>query len=141
VLVRALVLFWLAGCGGGGDTEPAETDDEGGACGDVTTHDVTVIGRAETADGPADGATVTLQERNWTSGDTFGTATTGADGSFQIDAVGVIGVEDCWGTALDYVIAGSLGDLAGERDVNSALFNAVTSGEDADVSGSAILLE
>lgn len=138
---RGLVLVLAAGCGGGddSDTGPADTDD-GGACGEVTNHDVTLTGVVETAGGPAEGATVTLEERNWTSGQAFGTATTGADGSFQIDATGIVSVEDCWGTALDYYVVAESGDLSGERQINSTLFNALASGE-ADLSGAPLLIE
>jgi hypothetical protein len=141
--VRAwgLVLVLAAGCDGGGtdDTSTGDTD-LNGACGEVTNHDVTVTGVVETAGGPAEGATVYVEERAWTGGMRMGTAQSAADGTFTIEVADLISVEDCWGTALDYYVVAEAGDLYGERGINSTLFNALSTGE-ADLSGAPLLIE
>jgi hypothetical protein len=136
---RGLVVVGLAGCGGSADTD---IEDTGGACGAVTTWNVTVIGAVEDAAGAVSGASVRLEDRGWTIGDVLGDATTDADGRFTLEATGVTSVEGCWGTVLDYRLVAEEGGRSGEDKVNSALFDAIDSGSlEADVSEFPIQLE
>ena len=133
----------LVGCNGG-DDEPNETDDTNdGACGEVTTWDVAVAGVVHDAAGDGvEGASVRLEDRGWNVGTTLGTATTGTDGSFSFDAIGVTSVEDCWGTVLDYVLVAEEGDRVGERELNSALFNAIDGGGlEVDITAAPVVIE
>jgi hypothetical protein len=136
----AIAFGLLVGCGSAEDTGTDDTTPTG-ACGAVTTHDVNISGVVHDGGGAgADGAVVSLEERSWDPG-TLGTATAASDGTFTISAT-ITGVEDCWGTALDYWLVAS-GDAGTAEDaVNQPLFNAVDDGSlTADVSGFPLVLE
>ena len=140
----AMVALAMAGCGGTSpdDTSP-DTVPQGGACGEVTTWDVQVIGLVEDALGnPVEGADVLLEERDWTFGDTFGNALTDAQGRFEFEARDVVSVEGCWGTALDYKLVVVKGTKTLEEDVNSNLFTAIDQGDlIADLTAFPLVLE
>lgn len=119
------LLAVLAGCGPGevdSDTEPV------GGCGEVTTSmvdlTVTVVGPE---DQPIDGASVSLEERAWEPG-TLGTGTTDSSGEVLLANLDITGVEDCWGTVLDYVVVVALDERSAESRVNPTLFNAINGG-------------
>jgi hypothetical protein len=136
----------LAGCGGDstattgsgetgaptGDTQTGDTDTEtnGGACGDFTYPDVTILGGVMTPGGdPAVGAQVWLEERNFDFEDTvYGTATTDEKGRFELLATQIVAPEGCWGTLVDYNLMATLNDASAEDEVNTVLFQAVAGG-------------
>lgn len=128
------VWVWLVACGDdrAGGEDPADTaGGRGGACGDVTEHDLRLRGRVLQDGAPVQGADVRLEERAWHPGSkVFGAAVTDAGGAFVFDAPGVVSVEDCWGTVLDYVLVAVRGDARVEDPVNSSLFGAITDGVD-----------
>ena len=136
-----LAVLLLVACGVD-SSETGETETDDGACGEVSTWDVSLSGTVESASGPVAGALVTLEDRGWEPGTTLGSAETEADGGFVIEAVGVTSVEDCWGTLLNYVVVAEDGDLRGERGINSPLYDAIASGSlEADISGAPLLVE
>jgi hypothetical protein len=129
--MRWWVIAGLVGCGGGsdGETDGADGGDgppDDGACGEIGTAPVQVLGELALADGsPAGGAAVRLEERNWNNPiRVFASGTTDPAGRFELAAT-IDTVADCWGTAVDYYVIGELGTAYGERGVNSYLFNAV----------------
>jgi hypothetical protein len=138
---RVALVGLVAGCGAAADDTFVEPTDPG-ACGEVTTHDVSVLGAVTSGGAPAVGAAVRLEDRGWNVGDVLGEATTGADGTFTLAAASVTSVEDCWGTILDYALVGELGGEAGEMNVNTALFNAIEDGSlEADTRSFPVALE
>ncbi|MEZ4238292.1 MAG: carboxypeptidase-like regulatory domain-containing protein [Myxococcota bacterium] len=123
------------------DTDTQGTTDTDGACGAVTRHDLTLLGAVVLASGgPAVGASVWIEDRAWAvQTETLGTATTDDDGLFTLPITGLTSVEDCWGSALDYVVVAELGIQRGERDVNAPLYNVILAGGDtADITASPI---
>jgi hypothetical protein len=126
--------------GGDGPTPPGAPP---GQCGDVGYFDVSVVGLVVGPDGTAAvGAAVSLEERNWDP-QTYASGTTDAYGAFTLVASQIVGVEDCWGVAVDYVVVATQGSASAERDVNQSLFNAVSPGGDgvADISAFPLELE
>ena len=84
VLLPAL-LAWA--CTGGAPDTAEETDDQDGACGEVSTWDVEVRGKVvDAAEVVVPGAAVQLEDRGWEAGTLLGTATTDDDGLFTLDA-------------------------------------------------------
>jgi hypothetical protein len=157
--LAALCLLAACSSDGGadktGDTAPADTapqttdtqTDTGtstgpiGECGDVTLHDLTLLGSVALMNGlPAAGASVWIEDRAWAPQDeVLGQATTDGDGLFTLPITGLTSVEDCWGSALDYVVVAELGDQRGERGVNASLYASIQDGTlQADISGSPI---
>jgi len=140
----AVLAVIAVGCGGADvdDTSPV-TVPQGGACGEVTTWNVQVIGLVHDAVGvPVEGADVVLEELDWTFGDTFGFTTTDVEGRFDFEARDVVSVEDCWGTALDYKLIVVKGTSSMEEGVNSNLFSAIDQGDlVADMSAFPLVLE
>jgi hypothetical protein len=120
-----VILMGLIGCGGGNtDTGPVYTGDGGGACGEVTEFSVTIRGLV-TRDGvPEEGASVSLEELAWTNGEYYGSTNTDANGLFALEVEDLVSVEDCWGSALDYVLTAVRGTDSAEDDINSHLFGA-----------------
>ena len=121
---------------------PAWPGDDGGACGEVTTHVLAVKGLVEDNDGiSVEGASVILEDRGWNPGDVLGSGTTDENGVFQLDNLTVTGVEDCWGTMLDYVLVAEKGEARAEKEINTQLYNAVIDDSGmADVSAFPIVL-
>jgi len=120
------VLGLLVACKGGQDSDPQET---GGACGAVTEHTISVeVTVDDGSDAPVEGATVRLEERAWEPG-TLGEGTTDAQGQVTLADLSITSVEDCWGTVLDYQLVVEKDPASTEVRLNSALFNAVQSGE------------
>jgi hypothetical protein len=137
VLVVALLAM---GCHGG----PADdtTDTRFGACGEITTWDVTVIGKVEDAAGNVAGAAVSLEDRGWEPITILGEATTTTNGSFTLEAQNVTAVEGCWGTLLDYVLVATEGSRSGERGINHPLYGAISDGSmEADITGNPLVIE
>lgn len=122
-----LGLLGLMACGNDEDSSiPEGDDDDDGACGAITEHDVSVTGVVHLDGAPVEGVEVRLEERNWHPGlKVFGSGLTDADGLFSFDALGVVSVEGCWGTAVDYWVAAVDGDRSAEEDVNHGLYNAI----------------
>ena len=108
--------------------EPDEPPDS--ACGDVTLHNLTIVGRVRGVNGAAaEGANVVLEERNYFPTLTvMGKGVTDATGTFQFDVVDLVAVEDCWGVLVDYVIVAERGKERGEEGINPSLSNAVYTG-------------
>jgi hypothetical protein len=130
--MRWFVLCALVGCGGGKDDEDTSGGGGGdgpptgnGACGEVGEASIELLGSLSFEDeSPAAGASVRLEERNWNTPDKiYVEAVTDGDGKFDLIA-DLVTVADCWGVAVDYYVVGELGGAAGERGVNSWLFNA-----------------
>ena len=144
----ALTLVAIS-CGGNSlaDSGPTETEPTNdGACGEVSTHDVTVTARVTFEDTPMEGVTVELLDRGWTPGDILASGLTDEFGSITLDIVGLTAVEDCWGTMLDYYLTASVDDssgaLYGEKQMNSHLQSAINNGSlTVDVSSFPIELE
>jgi hypothetical protein len=140
-IVAAVV--WCGACGGAQYPTDTDVDDVSGACGQVTTWDVTVRGKVVDADGAAvEGASVELEDRGWDPGTTLGEATTDVAGEFEFLAEAVTSVEDCWGTILNYVLVAEQGELSGERGLNTPLYNAISDGDlVVDITESPVALE
>jgi len=101
------------------------TGEPQGGCGAVTTHDLEVFGRVTDEDGrPVADAEVWLEETAWAPG-ILASGVTDAEGGFRLESQEITSVEDCWGIALDYLIGAASDDLAGERGINSSLYNAI----------------
>ena len=133
-----LTLAIAVACGSGGVDSGTGTDDDG-ACGDVTTHTVTVRGDVQDASGAAvQDAEVRLEERNWEPG-ILAEGTTDDTGRYELTAE-ITSVEDCWATALDYWVVVTDGELTVEDDLNQPLFNAIDDGS-LDVDVATIVLE
>ena len=132
----------LGACGAPQGEDPIP-EEEKGACGDRTTHDVTVLGRVVDVDGQGiESATVDLEDRGWNDGEVLGTATTAADGSFTMSATDVTSIEGCWGTMLDYVLVAEQDGRSGEKGINSQLRSAISDESfEADVSSFPVTLE
>ena len=145
MLKRLLIFCVILGHWACADKDPDDTDDtdDGGACGDVTTHSLAVTGRVELSSGdPADTVDVWLEDRGWNPGTTLGQGTTDSSGAFTLENLTITGVEDCWATLLDYVIVSESEGLRGEKEINHQLYNAIEAGEEvADVSALPIVLE
>ncbi len=122
----------LAACGGGAelDSEPAAPT-QGGACGEVSEHDILIRARVVDSDGitPVAGAELRIVEDRWHQPErVWGSGITGADGVGEFTAAGIVSVEDCWGVALNYILTAQLGDrVASDTMYNSSLFNAINS--------------
>ena len=98
-----------------------------GACGDVTVHDVRLVGGVvfQNGDDAAD-VDVFLDDRAWENEILGGTTTNGA-GQFDFLAQGVTDVEDCWGL-LDYVLVAEDGQDSVEDGINPQLRTAIADG-------------
>jgi hypothetical protein len=120
----------LAGCAGGDPTTPTDTDDPyAGACGDILEADMEISGRVEDASGaPVAGADVWVEERNWAPGTIHGQGTTGADGTFAFSILDLPIVEGCWGTAVQFYLAGESAGLQGDKPVNPPIIGAWNDG-------------
>lgn len=125
------------------DTPPPPPPPTSGACGDVATWDLQLLGGvARSTGGPASGADVWLEDHGWVPGTVLGTATTDGDGRFEMVITGLTSVEDCWATLLDYRVHAELGSEATERGINTDLFNAIyTGGGVADITAFPLVLE
>ena len=136
------LLIGLYGCTpGSGDTADSGS---GGACGDVTTYDMSVTAKVVDAKGkPAADVAVELDDRGWDPGTVLGSGTTGSDGKVTLNPVTITSVDKCWATILDYVVAADGGDAGkGEVQINSPLFNGIEDGTlKVDVSSIPIKLE
>ncbi len=100
------------GCHDGGDTGDAVPVES--ACGAVTQHALAVeVAVVDPAGAPVPGLSVLLEERAWAPG-VRGRGTTDGTGLARFDATGVVAVESCWGTAVDYVLV--LGDAGATQD-------------------------
>jgi len=137
----ALVLSFLAaGCTSApvDDTE----DTRLGACGEISTWNVTVLGRVEDAAGAVGGAEVSLEDRGWEPVTGLGATTTATNGSFTVEARNLTAVEGCWGTLLDYVLVATEGSRSGERGINHPLYGAIDDGSmEADIRGNPLVIE
>ncbi|TVQ91888.1 MAG: carboxypeptidase regulatory-like domain-containing protein [Deltaproteobacteria bacterium] len=124
--VMSLVLMVpLVSCG----TEEEPIFSAQGACGPVTEHVLTLHVRVVDASGePAEGATVTLEERNYLR-ETLGSGLSDALGEASLADLDITSVEGCWGVALDYVVVATLEERQAEARINPSLFNAVQHGE------------
>lgn len=126
-----MVAWWmLVACGSVAEQDTAVADlDEGGACGEVRTHDVEIrVAVVDAASVPLAGVGVALEERLWAP-DELGGGTTDADGLVVFTAAGVTDVEGCWGTALDYwLVLAADGRETIEETMNSNLYNAIADG-------------
>ena len=119
------VFLGLSCSGDDTDTDVERT----GQCGAVTEHALTLSVTVEGPDRAAVvGATVTLEERVWDPG-SLGSAITGDDGVAVLADLSITSVEDCWGTALDYVAVVELDDRQAEEALNPTLFNAIQAGD------------
>ena len=97
------------------------------------------------SDGSAVGAsevTVSLEDRGWNPGEVLAQVQTNEDGEFLLAEAAVTSVEDCWGTLLNYVVVAESALGRAEKDVNTALFNAIRDGESTvDLRDVPLLLE
>lgn len=124
VFKAAPMLLWV-GCSGDSELE----SDQGGACGAVTHHELTVLARVVDAEEmPVVGAEVVLEDRLDPAGP-LGVATTDTDGEAALDDLNITSIEGCWGVALDYVLVASHEGREAEVRVNPSLFTAIDQGE------------
>lgn len=128
------LLVWCAlGCGSSEPVEDTGTEppaEPKGACGEVSEHDLVLTGVVQRDGEPAEGARVALEERAWHGGGKiFGSAVSEAGGRFTLNAVGVVSVEDCWGSALAYYVKAERDDASGELGVNGPLYHAISDAE------------
>lgn len=141
---RTVILGWILVTLGCGEKDQSATDDtdEGGACGSVSTHVLSVAGVVQFMDGTAaSGVNVRLDDRGWNPGSVLAEGVS-LEGEFNLDSAEITSVEECWGTLLDYVLVASLEGYQGEKEINTQLFNAIRDGEStADVSAIPIVLE
>ena len=139
-LIGAILV--AVGCGRD-DPQPTDDTDDGGACGEISTHTLSIVGLVERADGsPVVESVVRLEDRGWEPGTILGVAATEESGAFRIEAAQITSVENCWGTLLDYVLVAEAEDLSGEKEINQQLYNAIADGNDtADVSMIPITVE
>lgn len=139
--VTWLVMVGLGACAGPAADDTA--DSSPGACGEVSTWDVTVLGRVEDGMGaPVPGARVVLEDRGWEPGTVLGEDDTDGAGQFEFVAEGVTSVEGCWGSLLDYVVVATEGSRQAERGVNQLLHQAIDDGTlEADLSPAPLVLE
>ena len=131
--MRACLLGGLLWSGCKEDEEPSSestADSEPiGACGELSSFDVTVVGRVKDLDNQwVAGVNVALEERNWSPGTIHGASVSDGDGAFSFAASGLPVVEDCWGTAVQYWLVGASGALAGEKPMNPLMVDAYESG-------------
>lgn len=110
------------------DTAPPEPPDS--ACGETSYHDLVVLGTVQDSYGqPAVGARVWLEDRGFSpTVQTMGEATVDVYGQFEMTVDQLASVEDCWGTLLDYVLVGELGNERGEEGINPTLHGAILDG-------------
>ncbi len=135
------LVFALTACTAG-DTDPvSDTDD--GACGDVSTHTLSLSGRVESTSGqPVEGASVRLEDRGWNVGEVLGEGTSGVYGDFLLEDLEVTSVEDCWGLVLSYWVVAEQEESSGEQQVNVWLYNAIDEGSaSADASSTPVVIE
>ncbi|MEN9787140.1 MAG: hypothetical protein RLZZ299_2404 [Pseudomonadota bacterium] len=101
-------------CQGGGDSGDAMPVES--ACGAVTQHALAVeVAVVDATGAPVAGLPVSLEERAWAPG-VRGEGTTDTEGLARFDASGVVAVESCWGTAVDYVLVLGGADAARVED-------------------------
>lgn len=114
----------LAACGDGGTTPTATGDDDDGVqCEPAVYVDLTIEGRVTEGGVGAEGATVRLEERNWAPTTLHGTTTTGANGTFSLDATDLPIVEGCWGWATGFWLVAERGGLSDEYGANTLIVN------------------
>jgi len=137
--VRNLMMLVFAACSGAG--AESDTAEDGGACGAVTSHTVTVRAKVVNGTGqPVAGASVVLEERAWEPG-ARGQGTSGEDGEVILRDLSITSVERCWGTALDYALVAKKDAVTAEEPLNSSLFNLILEGgADLDLRGDPLVL-
>lgn len=121
-----LVLGLLVGCDGG-ETYDDEPPDQPGVCGEPTFGiEMTFLGRATAGGGATtEGIEVALTDGQVSPPKVLGTATTGPDGRFTLDATDISSWPDCWLTLLDYRLVGTFGEYEGELEVNRYMWEAI----------------
>lgn len=129
-------IWWLSvllACSGNNidDNKDSGGDDgKHGACGAQHDEDFTIRAAAVDAGGtPLADMTITLSDD--TTHDDFGGGTTNSKGIAEFSAAGVLVIDDCWGTAVDYHIHGSDptgGHADAVDDMNTELHNALNDG-------------
>jgi hypothetical protein len=127
-LYIALLLGCL-GCTGKEENEPEESDSGGGSgCGEVTTQDITVIAAVIKGGRPVENIRVFLDDRGWEMM-SLGEGLSDSQGKVEFVAAGVTGVENCWGTVLNYwLVAEDEEGNSAEDDMNTELYNAIEDG-------------
>lgn len=142
----AVLIFVAAGCTGdkpedSGASATVSTPPPS-ACGEVTEgYEVRLQGAVSLQGEPVAGAEVTIREKLWNAGRIHGTATTDADGLFEVQVTEIVSVEECWGTALDYTADVTWETWARSRDLNSTLYAAIIGSGEADIRSSPIELD
>ena len=143
-LIQLAMILVLAACGNSDEQDSDDTDQQG-ACGEVTVHSLNVSGLVLMSDGSAVGAsgvTVSLEDRGWNPGEVLAQVQTNEDGEFLLAEAAVTSVVDCWGTLLNYVVVAESALGRAEKEVNTALFNAIRDGESTvDLRDVPLLLE
>lgn len=133
---RALALSFGIGWGQIGCTDSGSATDTDtdtgrppGACGDVSSIDVSITGGVRDQDEhPVSSAHVALVERNWEPGTVHGEANTDSSGHFTMEATDLPVVEGCWGTAVQFWLEGDKGAQTGEKPMNSLIIGAYNDG-------------
>lgn len=120
-------------------------DDPGSACGTPEYGlSLRFVGRTgESAERPAVGADIVLEDRAVSPAEILGRAVSEAGGTFTLDATEITSIPDCWLTLLDYRLVSTTEDgLRGELQVNRFMWDALENDEDAvDLTTRPIVLE
>ncbi|MCB9663166.1 MAG: hypothetical protein H6732_03565 [Alphaproteobacteria bacterium] len=141
---KAVLLVLLAGCEPGEVRPVFDTDDSGGSVcpASVPGLSFTLGGRVLEGATPRQGATVRLEDRSARPVTVFGTATSGADGRFQLQATDVVGWPECWNLLTEHYVVATLDSLEGEVFVNKELSEATRDDEDViDLTSRPVLLK
>ena len=130
-VVRKVGYFVLVGCalGCGADADSGSGPGVESACGEVAVHTLDVeVAVVDAAGAPAVDVPVALEERAWSPG-VRGAGVTDAAGAARFGATDVVAVEDCWGTAVDYVLVlGGADSPRVEDPVNPEVRRAIADG-------------
>ncbi len=76
------------------------------------------------------GVQLTLEERNWQRGGTYGQATGDASGQFEItgEDMPLMVADRCWGTGVRFFLVGQTDELWGEKPLNDPMIRALEVG-------------
>ncbi len=132
-----------------GESDAEDSDEPQGACGGLTRHTVRIRGLVvDGADKPVKGASVQLEESNWSiPTEVWGKGQrTDAKGAFDFEAERVINFERGFSLCLSYALVVTQGERSVEEPVNQPLSNAMRDGDepadyDMDLSKFPIVLQ
>lgn len=123
---HAVLLVILAACEPGETRPDFDTDDSGGSVCPPSVEGLAfrIDGVVRAGATPVSGAEVRLEDRSARPVITFGTTTSGADGTFRLEATDVVGWPECWNLLTDHWVVARTADAEGEVFVNKELSEA-----------------